>query len=123
MAQQFVTIGESGTAARNAINGNFSELYSSMVLPLKLPGVAANTTLDIPANSYIGDIFLSDATGNPTIRIGTTPNGQEILPDIAPGSFSQITLQKYFAADTTLYITITGGGTLNIRIGIMYNFY
>lgn len=123
MAQQIINVGETGLAARTAINQNFAELYSSMVLPLKLPGVAANTSLDLPANSYVGDIFLSDASGGPTIRIGTTPNGQEVLADIAPGTFSQITLQRYFAADTTLYITITGGGSLNIRIGIMYNFY
>ena len=123
MAQQVLTIGESGLNALNAINSNFTELYGVIILPIKLPGVAANTTQDIPANSFINDVFLFPASGTPTVRIGTAPNGTDLMPDTVINSFSQATIQQYFANDTTIYITITGGGSVNIRINIIYNFY
>lgn len=122
MSQQIVNNGEAGVDARTAINSNFTELYSSLVLPLKLAGVNANTSQPIAANTFVQDIFISASAGTPLLRIGTTPNGTDIMPDTTPGSFAQVSVQEYFASLTTLYITISGG-TVNIRINVLNNFY
>lgn len=118
--QQTVNNGDSGLDARNKINGNFTELYGSITTPIKLPGVGANTSVVIPANSFITNLYVALATGSPTIRIGTTPNGQEILPDSEP--FQVLSLNQYFANNTTLYITVSGG-SVNIRIELLKSFF
>lgn len=122
MAQQTINNGDTGLAVRTALNGMFGELYGALVIPLKLTGVNANTNQDIPDNTFLQDIFISATVGTPTLRIGTTPNGTDIMPDTAPGSFSQVSVQQYIATATTLYITISGG-TVNIRFGVLNNFY
>jgi hypothetical protein len=122
MSQQTVNNGDTGLNARNKINGNFTELYGAIVQPLKLPGVSANTTQAINANTFIQSISLSATSGTPTIRIGTTANGTDVMLDTKPGSFTQTTIQRYFSAAATLYITVTGG-TVNIRIDLLNGFY
>ena len=123
MAQQTINNGDSGLSARNKLNGMFTELYNSLIIPMKLMGINANTSVNIPANSYVKTIFISETTSTPTVRIGTTPNGTDIMPDTLVGAFSQTTIEEYFASLTTFYITITGGGAINVRVDIMYNFY
>lgn len=124
MAQIIINNGDSGLTAREAINGNFTELYQAAVLPLRVPGITANTAKDIPANSFVNNIFLFATIGTPLIRIGTAPNGTDIMPDTAVGSFNQqFSLQEYFQTATTFYISISGVGFVNIRIEILYNFY
>lgn len=123
MAQQIISNSEGGLSVRTKLNTMFSELYNSLAVPLKLTGINANTTLAIDANSYVKAIFLSKVTGNPTVRIGTTPNGTDIMPDTIIGDFYQITLEQYFATLTSFYITISGGGSLNVRVDILFNFY
>jgi len=123
MAQQTINNGESGLSVRNKLNNMFGELYNSLVIPMKLTGVSANTALALPANSYVKAIYVSKVTGSPTVRLGTAPNGQDIMPDTVIGAFNQVTVEQYFATLTSLYITITGGGSINIRVDILYNFY
>jgi hypothetical protein len=122
MAKITINNGDSGLVVRNALNNMFTELYSAITSPLKLNNISVNTEQVILANSYIGDIYITKKTGTPTIRIGTTPNGQDVVPEVSPGTLSQVTYQDYVSADTTLYITITGGA-VDIRIGVLYNFF
>lgn len=124
MAQTTINNGDSGLNVRTALNSMFSELYSGIDVPLKIKNVIANTTQAIPANSFILSIFSIAVAGTtPTVRIGTTPNGTEIMGDtVLNNQPTEVALQEYFSADTTFYITI-GGGTASFRINILYNFY
>jgi hypothetical protein len=121
MAQVIINNGDSGLIARTALNGMFTELYGALILPLKLTGLNANTQQNFAANSYIQSIHLLRTAGTPTIRIGTTPNGTDILPDTSPADYAEIIENFYCQNLTTLYITISGG-TVNVRFGVVNNF-
>jgi hypothetical protein len=122
MAQQQINNGESGLSVRDKLNGMFNELYTSLILPMKYTGVSNNTILALPANSYVKAIFLSKIDDAPIVRLGTTPNGQDLMPDTYIDDFNQVTVEQYFANPSSLYITISGG-EMNIRVDILYNFY
>ena len=122
MSQIIINNGDSGLVVRNALNQMFTELYGAIVSPVKLPGVNSNTTQVISADTYVESIYLTATSGTPTVRIGTTPNGQDICPDVQPGSFQNIFVQQYFAVSTTLYITLSGG-TINVRFDLTNNFF
>lgn len=125
MAQQIITLGERGDAALSAINGNFTELYSTITQPLKFKLQAANFQPTIPANTYVDAIFVALANGSDpaTVRIGTTPNGTELSEDFTPdGTGQEVDIKENFPVDTIIYFTISGG-TVNIRVNIIPNFY
>jgi hypothetical protein len=122
MAQQVINNGESGLVVRNKLNSMFAELYAAVVLPLKLTGITGNTQQVIPVDTFLQAVYISATAGTPTIRIGTTPNGEEICPDVQPGSFQPVVVQQYFASGVTLYITLSGG-TVNIRFDVIQDFY
>jgi hypothetical protein len=123
MARVNIDNGESGLNVRNALNNMFTELYGSITVPVKIPGISANSTYIVPADSFVGVISATTASGTPTLRIGTTPNGQEIMADQLVGTLAQAMPNEYFAADTILYFTITGGGTVNIRMDILNDYF
>ena len=78
-------------------------------------------TLDIPANTFIYQIFTKILLATPSIRIGTTLNGEEILPETLVSNGIVTLLTQYFVAATTLYFTITGG-SVDLRIDQGLNF-
>jgi hypothetical protein len=122
MAQIIIQNGQSGLVVRNALNAMYTELYGAIVLPLKLPGITGNTQQIIPVDTFLQAIYMTATAGTPTVRIGTTPNGTEISPDVQPGAFQSVIVQQYFASGTTLYITMSGG-TLNFRFDVIADFY
>ena len=122
MPQTTINNGDSGLTVRNSLNTMFGELYGALIIPTKLEGVNSNTTLAVAANSYIEYIAISATAGTPSIHVGTTPNGTDIIPATTPGNFSLTQLEQYFQNATTLYITISGG-TVNMRVGLLSNFY
>lgn len=127
MAQQIILNGESGLDVRNALNDMFAELYGLVLgyTPIKLTNVIANTIQAIPGNTLVAQIALIATSGTPTIRIGTTPNGIEIMDDtVIDGTDQQLLqVQEYFLTAGNLYITFTSGsGALNIRIDVIYNY-
>lgn len=125
MAFEPINNGESGLDVRTALNNMLQELYGSIPTPLKFPGESINFQVLIPANTRISTISMVAIAGGPTIRIGTAPNGQDILPDVVLNANSQdIQVNTYFAADTTIYFTFSGAaGTINARIGVINNYY
>lgn len=125
MAQQIINNGDSGLTTRNNLNSMFTEIYGAIVVPLKIPGINANTTQVIAANTYIEAISIAAANGSPTLRIGTTPNGTDIMPDTAIGASQSVSVQLYCANSTTLYFTLTGTGSpsVNVRIDTLNNYY
>ena len=123
MAQQTILNGQSGLVVRNALNAMFAELYAAIVTPIKLAGVSVNATQAIPANTFIQDIALTATSGSPTIRLGTTPNGTDIMPDTVIGNSQIVETLLYCQNLTTIYISHSGSGTVSLRFDVLYNYY
>ena len=124
MSQVIINNGDSGLITRENLNNMFTELYGALLVPIKLEGVTGGTTQAIAANTFVQQISLITVSGSPTIRIGTTPNGTDILPDTTSATISLTTLQQYFASAKTFYITMSSGsGTVNIRMDVIENYF
>lgn len=121
MAQSIIINGESGLDSRIAINSNFTELYSSLIIPIKF-SVTGNQTQAISANTYIAQITLVPADGTPNLDIGTTFGGGQIWADTAITSFTPIVVQQYFASAAILYFNLSGIGSVNVRIDYIPNY-
>lgn len=111
-----------GQAALTVINGNFTELYENLPQVAKLPGISINTTQAFDADTMVTFIALSGTAGAPVVRIGLTPNGQELLPDTAIGNSQPVNVGQYFPAAGNIYFTVTLG-TVSIRIEYTENYY
>jgi hypothetical protein len=120
--QQSIVEGMSGQAALEVINGNFTELYGALTFPVKLPGLNANTTYAVPANAFISEIDILATSGAPSVNIGTTPNGTDILDVTQPANFAHAEVEAYYAASAPMYITISGG-TISFRMLITLNYF
>ena len=124
MSQVQINNGDSGLTVRTNLNNMFTEIYSSLYSPIKQKGITANFNQAIAANTFISQLSLFVVSGTPTVRVGITPNGTEILPDTALSGSQLITVQDYFASAGTVYITFTSGtGNINARFDVMTNFY
>ena len=91
-------------------------------LPILLGDKTGNITQPIAANSWIDKITVFFKSGAPTIRIGTTPNGTDIMNDIVVESFVVVKPEIYAPTATDIYFTInTGNVDLRIDIKNSYN--
>lgn len=121
MAQQYIFLEQTGLSALNVLNSNFTELYGAITIPIKVQNQSASFFTNIPANSFIPFIFITALSGNPSVNIGLTPDGGEILPTYPVSPYLPVQAQQYFPTDGDLYFTITGG-EVNIRIDVIYNY-
>lgn len=119
MAQSIIENGESGLAVRTALNNMFTELYAAAApsAPIVIEAMAGNTNVAVSAGVLINNIYITQQTGSVTLRIGITPNGEELLSDTEIDVFQAVMAQQYFKTAGTLYFTFSGGaGTLNVYI-------
>jgi hypothetical protein len=125
MAQGFIVENMGGDAALLVINGNFTELYNNLPQVYKLPGISVNTQQAIAANTMVKNISISGTAGAPVLRIGITPNGEQILPDTPIGNSLPDTVMQYYQDAGFVYFTISGpaGSTVSIRIEYQENYY
>lgn len=124
MGRIAINNGDSGLVVRNAINGMTQELYDSLTVPIRMKNVQANAMQAIAADTQVLKISVVGTAGAPIIRIGITPNGQELLPDTAIGAqFPPIITEQYFAAAGNIYITFSQAGTILVRIDAILNYY
>jgi hypothetical protein len=66
---------------------------------------------------YIKNIYLNVVSGSPTIKIGTTSGGEELMDSTALSLYSIVVPKlQYFVEKTTLYVTLSGGGKVSIEI-------
>jgi hypothetical protein len=126
MSQSIIVNGQSGLSVREALNTMFGELYGAVVSPIKLSNVAT-TSQAFVANTWIEKLFIIAYTGSPTIKIGTTLGGSDVLSDGAGGPVSigtslPVIIQTYYFSATTYYFTISGGNC-NIRIDSILNYF
>jgi hypothetical protein len=126
MAQQYIELGQTGQQSLDIINSNFTELYTSQSTALIKNNQSANFSENIAANTFISNIMLGFLSGTPSIKIGTTPNGNEILDTITlddANNWSFIVSEiKPQATSYTLYFTISGG-VINSRINQISNIF
>lgn len=124
MAQQVINNGESGLNVRNAINGNFTELYNNLLLPIKIPAINSNTNQAIASNVFITMISIARVSGACTLRIGTSPNGEELMSDTVIDQFYQVVTNFYSASASTIYFTFSGSaGVINVRMDVISNYF
>jgi hypothetical protein len=96
-------------------------VYMPPMVPVALLNKTGSFTLDIPANTYIYQIFGSVLLATPSIQIGTTLGGDDIcLNTLIDQNILNLT-QQYFATTSTLYFQVTGG-SVNLRIDEGLNF-
>jgi len=113
MAYTPINNGDSGLIARNKINAMTAELYSGATQLLKVTNQSASFTVQIPANSYAWKLFLTKiGSGTTVAKVGTTPNGEEILPSVTvdnnncPGNSTEIPVST---TAYNLYVTVISG--------------
>jgi hypothetical protein len=103
----------------------FFELYGTINPPFKYVDANQNFSQDLSANVMVTTISITNISSAPTLRIGTTPNGQEILSDLVITNTIIVTAQQYFIAGGTVYFTWTSGnfsGIVNIRMDVINNY-
>lgn len=121
MAQQIINNGETGLVVRTKLNEMFSELYGNTPVPIKLPGISGNVSQLLPDNTFLATLEVGKVSGTPLLKVGTTPGGEELLPEIEIANFMQSNAQLYCATSQTIYFTLSGG-VVNIRLDIINNY-
>jgi len=112
MAYTPINNGDSGLVSRTKINNMTAELYSGATKLIKVQNQTFNFTVEIPANSYAWKLFLVKIAGDAQVKVGTTPNGEEILPEIGvnnnncPGNSAEIPVST---TAYNLYFTVVAG--------------
>lgn len=112
MAQIIINNGDSGAVVRAAINTMNTELYGSIVPPMRFPATTQNLNVQFNANTYAAKIFMRPtpgAAGTPNVTIGTTGGGSDIMAATNIAAFSLIDWSDYEEDADTIYFTITGG--------------
>lgn len=123
MAQKFIFLGQSGESALETINGNFFELYASLNPPIKASNVSGDVFQAIQANTFVTNIYLTPTVGTPTLRVGITPGGSELLDDTVIEFMQPINANQLFTVIGALYFTFSGSvGAIDIRIDLIPNF-
>ena len=129
MSYQPVGIGASandgtGDPARTAftkVNANFSELYAQIPVPTILVNQTGSVQQSITSNTWIDKIVVTPQIGTPSIMMGTTSGGNDLLANTLVGSSLVQLIQSLYLSGVNLYFTITNGN-VNIRIDNIPNY-
>jgi hypothetical protein len=87
--------------------------------PIEGVDLTGNINVPIAANTFVDKIFVFQAGGTPIVRIGLTPNGEEIMPDTTITD-SQLVKPEQISQGVTLYFTINSG-YIDYRIDTINN--
>jgi hypothetical protein len=109
--------GGSGLTIRGQLNDMFTELYGALPIPIKLSGVSSNVTQAIAANSFIDSIIIKVTAGTPTINIGTSSGGGDVIISSLVSGNNYFEIKTPFDSSATLYINVSGG-TVSVRINL-----
>lgn len=88
---------------------------------IALQNQTGDFTYTIPANTYVYQAFATLLLATPSIKIGTTLGGEDILPLTVVDPSTLDLVQSYFDSDTILYFSVVDG-SVNLRIDVGYNF-
>lgn len=96
-------------------------LGGSGIVPIKMLNVGNNQSWVAPADSWVNKFSFKTISGSPTIKVGSAPNGNDILDVTNIGILLPFEMNEYCENQTTFYFTISGG-TINIRIDFQVNY-
>ena len=114
--------GDTAYVFTGKINDNFDELYAQIPTPTILLNQSGSFTQGIATKTWLEKLVITPQVGTPTVKIGTTEGGNEILDTILVGDYLPVAIQKYFAAGVTLYFT-AASGNINIRFDQTLQFF
>jgi hypothetical protein len=89
--------------------------------PVLLQSVTGNISYSELEITFIKQITFKTISGTPTVQVGVTLGGSEIMPATGVNVFLQVNSEYPFLADGSLYFIVTGG-VVNIRIDQINNF-
>lgn len=97
---------------------NFQTLSGiGAALKVNYPNKTSDFQHLISADQSLERIDFRKISGSITIKVGTSANGDDIIIERTLTSEDKnINLGKSFSSSKTLYITITGGGTVSVNI-------
>lgn len=110
--QTIINNGDSGALVRAEINEMFTELYGSIVPPMRFPATVANLNVNFNANTYVSKIFMRPtpgAAGTPNVTIGTTGGGNDIMQAANILSFAIVDWSDYEQNADQIFFTVSGG--------------
>lgn len=90
-------------------------------VPILLSNKTGNVSQAIPANSWIDKITVFFRAGTPVVRVGTSPNGQELMMDVNVTDYAVVYPELYTGAGNTLYFTVNSG-YIDVRIDYKSNY-
>jgi hypothetical protein len=88
-------------------------LTNSALTPLKYENINQNQIIQIAPGTFIESIISQAISGSPVWSLGTTAGGVDLVPNTTPGTFNKVNFNQFYSANTTLYLTVSGG-TINI---------
>lgn len=90
----------------------------------KLKSIGVDTTHVISANCEVTSISISKIHGNPTLRIGSYLNGDDLMGDTPIIDYLKIRTDRYFERGGRVYFTfLPDPGEVNINIKIRKNIF
>jgi hypothetical protein len=106
--------GDTAYIMSGKVNAMMGELYASLTPPIILSNRTGNISQAILAKTNISKMYFGVASGTPSLKVGTAPNGFDIF-DVISCPTEPMLVELFFPSATTLYFTITGGN-INIQI-------
>jgi hypothetical protein len=88
---------------------NFNELYAAIVTPTILMNFTGTFTQGIPVKTWVEKLIVVPQIGSPSIKIGITEGGNEILDTTVIGDSLPVFIQQYYPTGKTLYFVVSGG--------------
>ena len=89
---------------------------------LKNTAKSANFTQSILANCRVISVDFKVTAGTPTIKVGTTSGGEEILFEETLSANAMRSVAEYFASAGTMYFSISGG-TVSVNILVIKSYF
>lgn len=117
---------QAGVEVNNEIYDNLEtndQMTTTYPQTINVGVTPTGATLSVPKNTFVPALALQTAMGNPSMRIGTTEGGDEIMADTEPGIFQLVTPEFLTEADTVFYFTQTGDGLVNVRVDMIRNYF
>jgi hypothetical protein len=88
---------------------------------LKLYNQTLGFSQAIGANSMVTGLFFTIVSGTPSVAVGTTVGGTDILESTLITGDMSVAIQQYFAANGYIYFT-SSGGNVDVRIDLISDF-
>lgn len=94
----------------------------SLLKITKQTGKSADTTFSVDANTKLLSIDFKVTSGTPTIKVGTSSGGDDLIYEETLTQSAMREAIHYFDSVGTIYIAISGG-TVSINVVTLINYF